>query len=212
MERKESLPRTWLEKGLFGNQLHMYCDLCNREIVVKVGGLGGLLSGIAGTLISSVAGYTAGRITEGVGRHMLSKEAEKLVRKYLHQCPKCGRWVGDECWNEAQNLCKACTGEFGATPYTEPLYEIDRAAAETAMKATQAFEKLAESAAMAMEKTARELQETAMITCPHCGQLTPMGKFCTNCGRPLAITCPNCGMTLPPTAKFCPNCGTKVKD
>ncbi|MGQ4832673.1 MAG: zinc-ribbon domain-containing protein [Candidatus Asgardarchaeia archaeon] len=209
MSKKESLPRTWLEKGLFGNQLHMYCDLCNREIVVKVGGLGGFLSSIAGTVISSVAGYTAGRITDGVGRHMLSKEAESLVRKYMHQCPKCGRWVGDECWNESQGLCKACTGEFSGTPYVEPIFAISE---ETVKQVSSAMEDLAKSAAIAMEKTAHEIQTAATIICPHCGQPTPPGKFCANCGQPLVIYCPNCGAPVPATAKFCPNCGAKLRE
>jgi len=48
--------------------------------------------------------------------------------------------------------------------------------------------------------------------CPHCG--TPgTGKFCGNCGQPLAPVgrkCTECGSDLGPGAKFCGNCGKPV--
>ncbi|MDO4478005.1 MAG: SPFH domain-containing protein [Lachnospiraceae bacterium] len=53
------------------------------------------------------------------------------------------------------------------------------------------------------------LGEKEMI-CPHCGEKTPKGKFCMNCGQPLANTCPNCGAEVPQGGKFCLECGTKL--
>lgn len=44
------------------------------------------------------------------------------------------------------------------------------------------------------------------ITCPGCGQMTPPGKFCSSCGKPLGTKC-ECGTDLAPGAKFCANCG-----
>jgi membrane protease subunit (stomatin/prohibitin family) len=48
--------------------------------------------------------------------------------------------------------------------------------------------------------------------CPNCG--TPgTGKFCGNCGQPLAPVarkCTECGSDLGPGAKFCGNCGKPV--
>ena len=57
-------------------------------------------------------------------------------------------------------------------------------------------------------------------TCPHCGHpLRARAKFCSGCGRTLAIapapigfiTCPHCGNTLRPQAKFCSKCGQRLE-
>ncbi|HOO25960.1 MAG TPA: SPFH domain-containing protein [Clostridiales bacterium] len=45
--------------------------------------------------------------------------------------------------------------------------------------------------------------------CPSCGKPTVKGKFCLECGAPLAAKCSNCGSDLPPNAKFCLECGQK---
>ncbi len=50
------------------------------------------------------------------------------------------------------------------------------------------------------------------IQCPGCSAQVPPGKFCAECGTPLAAAakkfCLNCGSELSATAKFCANCGT----
>ena len=48
------------------------------------------------------------------------------------------------------------------------------------------------------------------ITCPVCGQKTPKGKFCMQCGAPLAQKCPKCGADVPTGGKFCLQCGEKL--
>lgn len=53
------------------------------------------------------------------------------------------------------------------------------------------------------------LSESEMI-CPACGAKTPKGKFCMECGAPLANKCPNCGADVPTGGKFCLECGTKL--
>lgn len=53
------------------------------------------------------------------------------------------------------------------------------------------------------------VNENEMI-CPKCGQKTPKGKFCMQCGAALSNACPNCGNELPNEAKFCLNCGQKL--
>lgn len=53
------------------------------------------------------------------------------------------------------------------------------------------------------------LAENEMI-CPNCGKKTPKGKFCMECGQPLANRCPNCGVEVPQGGKFCLECGTKL--
>src|SRR6266508_3576319 len=47
------------------------------------------------------------------------------------------------------------------------------------------------------------------VTCPSCQTVSvPGGKFCSECGTPLAMSCPSCGAVAAPTAKFCAECGT----
>ena len=53
------------------------------------------------------------------------------------------------------------------------------------------------------------LGENEMI-CPACGKKTPKGKFCMECGQPLARRCPNCGAEVPKGGKFCLECGTRL--
>ncbi len=50
------------------------------------------------------------------------------------------------------------------------------------------------------------------VACPKCAASVPMGKFCAECGTPLAAApakkfCTGCGVELG-VAKFCANCGT----
>lgn len=50
------------------------------------------------------------------------------------------------------------------------------------------------------------------VTCGACNKNVAPGKFCAECGKPLATGpkfCGNCGHKLNPGAKFCPECGTK---
>lgn len=53
-------------------------------------------------------------------------------------------------------------------------------------------------------------QATGM-NCPGCGA-PGSGKFCSNCGQPMAASrkCPGCSAELSGTAKFCPACGKPV--
>jgi membrane protease subunit (stomatin/prohibitin family) len=50
-----------------------------------------------------------------------------------------------------------------------------------------------------------------MVTCSKCNAHQPGGKFCAECGTPLAQSkkfCTGCGQETGATAKFCANCGT----
>jgi membrane protease subunit (stomatin/prohibitin family) len=52
-----------------------------------------------------------------------------------------------------------------------------------------------------------------MVTCMQCQTKQPGGKFCAECGTPLAQPkkfCIGCGTELGPAAKFCANCGTSA--
>ncbi len=47
------------------------------------------------------------------------------------------------------------------------------------------------------------------MMCPHCQRVNPTdAKFCTGCGRPLALLCPACQTSNAPDSRFCKACGT----
>jgi class 3 adenylate cyclase len=49
------------------------------------------------------------------------------------------------------------------------------------------------------------------VTCPGCRHENPAdARFCTGCGRPLALACAACGATNPPDSRFCKGCGTPL--
>lgn len=52
--------------------------------------------------------------------------------------------------------------------------------------------------------------EPDRTVCPMCGNPTPIGKFCMECGAPLARKCPSCGADVPPQGKFCLECGERL--
>ncbi|MCL1862502.1 MAG: DUF1883 domain-containing protein [Defluviitaleaceae bacterium] len=75
------------------------------------------------------------------------------------------------------------------------------------------------AAAAAAKKAAAEKSAAAapapaapagMVTCASCKALTIRGKFCAECGQPMALSCPGCSITLAPSCKFCPECGFKI--
>jgi membrane protease subunit (stomatin/prohibitin family) len=53
----------------------------------------------------------------------------------------------------------------------------------------------------------------APVTCSKCNAVQPAGKFCSECGNPLAVLkkfCTGCGGEMGASAKFCANCGTSA--
>jgi membrane protease subunit (stomatin/prohibitin family) len=54
----------------------------------------------------------------------------------------------------------------------------------------------------------------ASVTCGKCKSSVAPGKFCAECGAPLAAPgpkfCSGCGQPWTPGAKFCPECGTSL--
>ena len=55
------------------------------------------------------------------------------------------------------------------------------------------------------------LPEASEVTCPKCGAKVKPGKFCLECGAPLAPSaCPKCGKPVVAGAKFCLECGEKL--
>ncbi len=58
----------------------------------------------------------------------------------------------------------------------------------------------------AQQPQMQQQQQQQGVKCPACGQMTPAGKFCQQCGKPLGAKC-ECGADLNPGAKFCASCG-----
>ncbi|HOP26462.1 MAG TPA: SPFH domain-containing protein [Candidatus Sabulitectum sp.] len=50
----------------------------------------------------------------------------------------------------------------------------------------------------------------ATVACPSCGKSVPEGKFCPECGKPMAEACASCGKPMPAGSKFCPSCGARA--
>ena len=48
-------------------------------------------------------------------------------------------------------------------------------------------------------------------SCPSCGLIDASpGRFCRDCGTPLALSCPTCGALVAPNQRFCADCGTAL--
>jgi NADH pyrophosphatase NudC (nudix superfamily) len=51
--------------------------------------------------------------------------------------------------------------------------------------------------------------DASTVECGNChNQVPASGKFCAECGTPMAKHCTNCNASLSATAKFCAECGT----
>ena len=48
-------------------------------------------------------------------------------------------------------------------------------------------------------------------TCPNCGLTdSSPGRFCRDCGTPMALSCPSCSALVTPDQRFCADCGTAL--
>ncbi len=45
---------------------------------------------------------------ERMHRESALRTAVTQVRENFHQCPQCGEWVCDRCWNRSMMLCEKC--------------------------------------------------------------------------------------------------------
>jgi membrane protease subunit (stomatin/prohibitin family) len=88
--------------------------------------------------------------------------------------------------------------------------DAPRAATEiAAARATQRKEQIWKKAEETQVFTG-EIKATQTL-CPQCGKPAGTGKFCTNCGAPLAmLQCPKCGAQNAPGTRFCGECGNKL--
>ena len=63
---------------------------------------------------------------------------------------------------------------------------------------------------LAVQPTIATVGSAAMI-CAGCGKENrPGGRFCAECGAPLALSCPTCGAASEPADRFCVACGAAL--
>lgn len=205
-----------------GFQFEFYCDRCgngykstfvesttyntrkkSETLRSGAGFLGGLFGGVAGDLTNMVE-----RGLDTIGSNLDSQSpqwrkeqeaafdaAQDEVRSFFRKCPGCNAWVCDDCWNVDEGLCIECA---------------PRESAYVAQARNQAMRNNIDAAAESATVWHGQIESRTTV-CPSCGQPAGTGKFCNNCGAPLAMNkCPNCGATLALGVKFCGECGSAV--
>lgn len=205
-----------------GFQFTFYCDLCQdgykssfieSETYKKGKGLRGFAQGIG--VIGSLFGGRLSDLSYSIerGGNVLSerfdgmspewqKEHEKAferaqseARKHFSRCHGCRQWVCDSCYNEDETLCTECAPRQEVT--------VAKARAEAMGRNIQ---EAAESATVWQGKL-----ESKTLVCPACSKPAGTGKFCNNCGAPLAMAvCPKCGWKNAQGVRFCNQCGTSM--
>ncbi|MGD9495373.1 MAG: zinc ribbon domain-containing protein [Armatimonadota bacterium] len=141
--------------------------------------------------------YEVQRAVGGPAHDNALRAAVAEVRPHFHQCSRCGEWVCDECWNARVGLCEQCA----------PDTQEELAAMQQEARLGQLRERVAETDYASQIN----VRDEAVVVCPHCGAKSEGGKFCNECGKPLAaaLECPKCGSRNPPGAKFCSECGER---
>ncbi|MBA3044892.1 MAG: zinc ribbon domain-containing protein [Candidatus Thermoplasmatota archaeon] len=123
------------------------------------------------------------------------EEAQNEIKGNFTRCPKCTKWVCENCWNDESGLCVA----------DAPRVSTEVAAARAEKMAADIRAKAASTQVFSGEIEAKQ------TICPKCGKPAGEGKFCNSCGTPLDLNkCSKCGAQNPPGTGFCGECGTKL--
>lgn len=123
------------------------------------------------------------------------EQAQNEAKRHFTFCPKCRKWVCDDCWNEQDGLCVECAPRMSV--------EV------TAARAQKMVEDIQEKAANT--QVFKGNIERMSTVCPVCGKPAGSGKFCNNCGANLSLgVCPKCGEKNAQGARFCSECGEKL--
>jgi hypothetical protein len=188
-----------------GFQFEFHCDKCGNGFMStfvpsKVGVAAGFLRA-AGSMFGGAlgrAGWAGDQVKDvlrGPARDDAFAKAVAEGKQKFHQCTRCGKWVCPEvCWNEKRSLCEECA----------PDLQEEAASAQ----AQAAVEQVREKARQAKLVEDVDMSAPQLAACPHCKARVEGGKFCPECGKPLAskATCAKCGTQF--DGKFCPECGT----
>ncbi|MFA5165833.1 MAG: zinc ribbon domain-containing protein [Candidatus Paceibacterota bacterium] len=203
-----------------GFQFTFFCAICNegyktKFIESKTYGKGKFLKGLGG--IIGAAAQIAGKYNIGYGvdrgidaiserfegmspewqkeHDEAFEKAQAEAKAHFHRCPKCTQWVCENDWNEQDNLCTACA----------PRENVEVASARAKKKSEDIQAKAASTQVFSGDIEAKQ------TLCPACGKPAGTGKFCNNCGQPLALlVCKKCGAKNVAGTAFCGECGEKL--
>lgn len=194
-----------------GFQFEFFCDKCGngRMSPFKPNAVG-----VASTLLRAAGSLFGGALTSaaqgadhlkdalrGGARDEAFKEAIEACKPHFRHCTNCGKWVCPEaCWNDKVGLCEDCAPNLA-----------EQAASISAQVAVQ---QLREKAQASDQTGGMEMKAPRVALCPHCQARVEGGKFCPECGKPLAgqkAFCAECGKEMAANAKFCPDCGAARK-
>ena len=201
-----------------GYQFKFHCDKCGNghmspfqpSITGTVGGLfraaGNLFGGVLGRV--GDASYEMQRATGSKARDDALAKAVAECKLFFKQCSRCGKWVcPDVCWNGQAGLCEGCAPNLDEELAAGRSQAMAQAARDQLVSKAQATDYVSD---IDMKKDANAAP--ASLACPACGAKTKGGKFCAECGAPLAVktTCKACGSAIEGQPKFCPDCGGKI--
>jgi len=203
-----------------GFQFTFFCDLCREgykskfvasESAKKAGffrGVGQAISLGANLLGRYNVGYGAQQGADMIAQRFQGmsaewqkehdkafEEAQKEAQVHFIRCPQCKKWVCKNDWNEQSGLCVDCAPREGV-----------------AVEAARARKMAADIEAKAQETPVfKGKVEKRQISCPKCGKPAGEGKFCVNCGAPVALlVCPKCKAESQAGTSFCGECGNKL--
>jgi len=192
-----------------GFQFEFQCDKCgnghmSRFITSTIGMAAGFLKA-AGSFFGgalSRAAYAGDHVKDalrGSAWDDAYNEAVQEAKQHFKHCTRCGHWVCPEaCWNEARGLCEDCAPDM----HEEAAHIQSKVAVEQAWDKARQVDQV-ESLDMKAQRS--------VAACPHCKARSSGGKFCAECGKPLAaakVHCTQCGTELSAKARFCAECGT----
>lgn len=195
----------------YGFQFEFHCDRCrNGHLSPFIANKMGLATGFlhaAGSFFGgslSKAAYAGDHVKDalrGSAWDDAYAEAVGEAKKLFKHCTRCGHWVCPQaCWNEARGLCEDCAPNL----HEEAAHIQAKVSVEQAWSKARTVDQVA-SLDMAAPRA------VAASSCPHCNAAVSGGKFCSECGKPLAPAkahCTQCGAEMKPQARFCSECGT----
>jgi len=202
-----------------GFRFTFYCEICNEgyktqfveSTTYKKAGLFNVFGQVAtavSDLASSNLGWELQRGASAIGQRFegmspkWQKEheaafalAQNEAKEHFYRCPKCTKWVCENDWNEQEGQCTE----------DAPRQNVEVAAAR-GQKMAQDIQEAAQNTQVFHGQI-----ESKQTLCPQCGKPAGEGKFCNNCGTPLAmLECPKCGTKSPVGTTFCGECGTRL--